>query len=216
DGNIKYLGRVDQQVKIRGFRIELGEIETTLCEHISVKEAVVIASKNNDELRLIAYFVSSEPLKPSAYELREFLRDRLPIYMIPAVFIALDELPLTPNGKLDRRNLPPPEISASTVADEFVAPRTTAEEEVANFFTQVLNLKQVSINKNFFEIGGDSLLATRLVSQLRKSLRIDLPLRALFENPTVAQLAIVIEAMLIVQMEEITESEAAQLLNRKI
>ncbi|BCQ27138.1 hypothetical protein NK8_53270 (plasmid) [Caballeronia sp. NK8] len=185
DGNIEFLGRNDHQVKIRGFRIELGEIEAQIASHAAVREAVVIArARQQDDQQLVAYVTAATEIDASA--LREHLAQRLPDYMVPSAFVVLDALPLTPNGKLDRRALPDPQWQS---LDEYVAPRTALEDTLAQCFASVLGLERVSVFDNFFALGGHSLLATQLVSRLREALAIELPLRALFDAPSVASLA---------------------------
>jgi amino acid adenylation domain-containing protein len=189
DGNIEFLGRIDDQVKIRGFRIELGEIEAVLVQHACVVEAVVIAREDTPTNRhIVAYIVSKQHI--TASELRTFLKEKLPNYMLPSAFVMLEKIPLTPNGKVDRRALPAPNIDLSSV----VSPRTPTEEMLANLWMEVLSLKQVGIHDNFFELGGHSLLATQVISRLRSLFRVDLPIRRLFEYPTVAELSQAIEA----------------------
>jgi acyl carrier protein len=190
DGNIKYLGRLDNQVKVHGFRIELGEIETVLLEHKEVREGVVIATgTTTSDKRLAAYIVAEQAQSPpSASELRAHLKKKLPDYMVPSAFIVLNEMPLTPSGKVDRRALPEPTQLRPRLESEFVAPRTPAEELLAEMWARVLKLERVGIHDNFFDLGGHSLLATQLISQVRKVFRIELPLRSLFEEPTVSGL----------------------------
>jgi hypothetical protein len=187
DGNIDFLGRNDFQVKIRGFRIELGEIEARLAEHAGVREAVVIAREDAPgDKRLVAYYTGSVA-GHGAEQLRAHLSGKLPEYMVPAAFVRLDSLPLTPNGKLDRKALPPPEGEAFTLRG-YEAPQTETEEVLANIFGDLLKLEQVGRHDNFFELGGHSLLATRAVSRIRQIFGLKLPLRVLFDAPTVAQL----------------------------
>jgi amino acid adenylation domain-containing protein len=189
DGNIEFLGRIDNQVKIRGFRIELGEIETAISQHPSVKEAVVIATENNTgNKQLVTYIVPQTEVAPSISDLRHFLKQKLPDYMIPAAFVMLDDLPLTPNGKVDRRALPEPELRPE-LSLTFVAPRTPIEEILASIWACVLGIEQVGVHDNFFELGGHSLLATQVISRVRDTMSVELPLRSLFEAPTVATLA---------------------------
>ncbi|MFB2837774.1 amino acid adenylation domain-containing protein, partial [Floridanema evergladense] len=177
DGNIEYLGRIDNQVKIRGFRIELGEIEAILGQYPQVKAAVVIVREDNlGDKRLVAYLVSDSEITPTTNELRQYLKALLPEYMVPSTFIFLETLPLTPNGKVDRRALPTPELN-NAPTENYVAPRTPIEEILSHLFSQVLKLNQIGINDNFFEIGGHSLLATQLISRIRTHLQIELPLR---------------------------------------
>ncbi len=229
DGNVEFLGRIDQQVKIRGFRIEPGEIEAVLEQHPAVREAVVLA-RNPDvgrgvaapgDTRLVAYIVPDQEQRTKPVlsevegnkeqrgeephsqfsilnsqflgELRQFIRDRLPDYMTPAAFVLLDALPVTPNGKIDRQALPAPDWSLRALAEDYVAPRTPVEETLAGVWAQVLGLPQVGIHDNFFEIGGHSLLATRLISRLREVFQVEVPLRTLFEAPTIAAQATQVE-----------------------
>ncbi len=185
DGSIEYLGRIDNQVKIRGFRLELGEIETVIARHPHIKDCVVIAQEDSPEdKRLVAYYLSTQGL--DSKQLRDFLKSRLPDYMIPVAWVELETFPLTPNGKCDRNSLPIPDFALTTTS--YIAPRTPQEEILANIWQEVLNVEQVGIDDNFFELGGHSLLATQVVSKIRQSLSIELPLRSLFEFPTVAEL----------------------------
>ncbi|HEU0079606.1 MAG TPA: amino acid adenylation domain-containing protein, partial [Longimicrobiaceae bacterium] len=186
-GEVEFLGRMDHQVKVRGFRVELGEIEAALRGHASVQDAVVLAREDAPgERRLVAYVVAAEGEEVSGADLRAHLTNRLPEYMVPGPVVVLEMLPLTPNGKVDRRALPAPEWSGEAV---YVAPRTPAEEMLAGILGEVLRLERVGIDENFFELGGHSLLATRVVSRVRQAFGVELPLRALFEAPTVAGLA---------------------------
>ncbi|BCL38241.1 non-ribosomal peptide synthetase [Nostoc sp. MS1] len=200
DGNIEYLGRIDLQVKIRGLRIELGEIETTLLQHPDVREAAVIAREDVPGNKyLVSYVVcgmSSESARTLSNNLRQFLRQKLPDYMIPSSFVFLDALPLTPNGKIDRRSLPAPDRNRYNQEQDFVSPRTTVEQVVTEIWQEVLKLPQISVHDNFFEIGGHSLLATQVISRIRGNYQLDIPLRSLFDAPTVASLAESIEAQL--------------------
>ncbi|WP_157696343.1 non-ribosomal peptide synthetase, partial [Caballeronia temeraria] len=187
DGNIEFLGRNDHQVKIRGFRIELGEIEAQIASHPAVREAVVIARARHEKTQdqqLVAYVTGTSDIDGGV--LREQLSERLPDYMVPSAFVVLDALPLTPNGKLDRRALPDPQWQDLAA---YVGPRTSLEASLAQCFADVLGLARVSVFDNFFALGGHSLLATQLVSRLREALSIEVPLRALFDAPTVASLA---------------------------
>ncbi|GAX39730.1 amino acid adenylation domain-containing protein [Tolypothrix sp. NIES-4075] len=194
DGNIEYLGRIDHQVKVRGFRIELGEIEALLSQHPTVQQAVVIAKEIADDKRLVAYIVLHAQSVPTITQLRDFLHQQLPEYMVPAYFVVLDSLPLTPNGKVDRRALPEP--SGQPESHNFVAPRTPTQEILAGIWASLLNVKRVGIYDNFFESGGHSLLATQLISRLQSAFAVDLPLRSLFEQPTVVALAECIDTTL--------------------
>jgi amino acid adenylation domain-containing protein len=193
NGNIEFLGRIDHQVKLRGFRIELGEIEATLAQTPGVSEAVVLAREDRpDEKRLVAYLIPQAGRSPTARELREALQSKLPDYMIPSAFVTLDAFPLTPNGKVDRRALPIPE-GRSSEAEGFIAPRTPTEEILAGIWANVLGVERISVNDSFFEMGGHSLLATQVISRVRQAFEVELPLRRLFESPTVAGLAECIE-----------------------
>ncbi len=192
-GEVEYLGRMDFQVKVRGFRIELGEIEAALLGHAGVREAVVLAREDAPgDRRIVAYVVPGGEVAPESAELRTQLGKRLPEYMIPSAFVVLDALPLTPNGKMDRRALPAPEFAA---VDGYVAPRTPVEEVVAGIWAEVLRLERVGAEEGFFELGGHSLLATQVVSRARQAFGVEVPLRALFEAPTVAALAGRIETL---------------------
>jgi surfactin family lipopeptide synthetase A len=200
DGNIEFLGRMDNQIKIRGFRVEPGEIEAALVKHPSVREAAVVAraeienpkSDIQNPKRLVAYVVFRESQVPAA-ELRDFLKSRLPDYMVPSAFVALAALPLTPNGKIDRRALPAPDPSRPELKNTFVAPRNALETTLAAIWTQVLGLERVGVHDNFFDLGGHSLLATQVISRVREARRVEVNLRTFFEKPTVAGIAEVIE-----------------------
>jgi amino acid adenylation domain-containing protein len=189
DGTIEFLGRVDHQVKIRGFRIELEEIETILAQHSAIKQCAVAARPDHQgEQRLVAYYVSwDEGLTPEA--LRQFLHQYLPNYMVPAAFVRLDALPLSTNGKLDRKMLPDPDASQIHRSTTFVLPRNAVEEELAQIWTKILKLERVGVHDNFFELGGHSLIAAQMIIQIRDRFQVDLPLRNLFETPTIAHLA---------------------------
>ena len=189
DGNIEYLGRTDYQVKIRGFRIELGEIERALAQHRSVRQAIVTVHESaSEERRLVSYVIAQPACSSAASDLRNFLREKLPEYMVPAAFVLLDRFPLMPNGKVDRRALPAPS-QARTELDNAVGFRTPTEELLADIWTQVLGVERVGIFDNFFDLGGHSLLATQVVSRIREAFQVEMPLRRLFETPTVAGLA---------------------------
>ena len=195
DGNIEYLGRSDHQVKIRGFRIELGEVEGALGQHPAVREAIVLAPEDGSgEKRLVAYVSAEGETRPSASELRGFLKDKLPEHMVPAVFVLLEAFPLTANGKVDRHALPTPDGQRPELDEAFVAGRTPTEELLAEIWAQVLGVERVGIYDNFFQLGGHSLLATQVVSRIRQAFRVEMPLRRLFEAPTVAGLAETIDA----------------------
>lgn len=197
-GALEFLGRLDHQVKLRGFRIEIGEIETMLIQHEAIHDAVVqLATYGPDDHRLVAYVVPNvdQDMAVSYTEqvlitqLHEHLHNRLPHYMIPGMFVILDELPLTANGKIDRRALPDPTRSTPDTTDPVEAPRNPTEELLANLWMQILKREQIGIHDNFFTLGGHSLLATQLAARIRDTFEVELPLRIIFETPTVATLA---------------------------
>jgi amino acid adenylation domain-containing protein len=198
DGSLEFLGRTDHQVKIRGFRIEMGEIEAVLAQHPEILQAAVLLRVDRPgDRRLVAYVVPRLPgglSGLSAADLRSHLKARLPDFMLPSSFVLLPELPLTPNGKVDRRALPAPELRQGE--EERVAPRTPAEELLVDLWAGLLGVEQVGIHENFFELGGHSLLATRVVSRVREVFGVEIPVRALFDSPTVAGLADLLAALL--------------------
>jgi acyl carrier protein len=192
DGNIEYLGRIDNQVKIRGFRIEPGEIEAALAQHPAISESVVVAREDEPgNKRLVAYLVCKHDSDISISELREFLKQSLPEYMLPAAYMRLDALPLTASGKVDRQGLPEP--AEARPEPGYQAPRNMIEEIVAGIWSDLLGLERVGSDDNFFELGGHSLLATQVISRLRQVLQVELPLHSLFKYPTVASLSSQIE-----------------------
>jgi amino acid adenylation domain-containing protein len=198
DGRIEFLGRKDQQVKVRGFRIELGEIETALKHHEDVREAVAVAwEPKPGEKRLAAYVVLDSRADVSIAELRAHLKDSLPEYMLPSAFIKLSELPLTASGKVNHRALPPPDRAAQESSGDYVAPRNQVEDAVAAIWAEVLGVERVGITDNFFDLGGHSLLATQLVSRLQDAFKVEVPLRRLFEYPTVESLGECIDKALL-------------------
>ncbi|MDJ0729380.1 MAG: amino acid adenylation domain-containing protein, partial [Crocosphaera sp.] len=207
NGELEYLGRIDHQVKIRGFRIELGEIEALLASHPQVWETVVLVREDTPgDKRLVAYLVPQPDItlkeagverqeaaaSVTIEEIRQFLKAKLPDYMVPNGFVILETLPLTANGKIDRRALPAPEFHNE---DKYVAPRTPIEEKLTNIWSQILQVEKVGINDNFFELGGHSLLVTQLVARIRDTFNIEIPLRDLFVAPTVNELAQSIEQL---------------------
>ena len=213
DGELEFMGRVDEQLKIRGFRIEPGEVESVLREHEQVAEAVVLGrQEESGEKRLVAYVVlkSDEPLSvPGAAELRLYLKERLPEYMVPAGFVYLAELPLNANGKLDRAALPAPEPSRP--ASEHVEPRTSLEKEVAVVCQQVLGVDRVGIYDNLFELGCNSIKATIIVSRLRETFNMKLPLHRFFDSPNLHDLTLAIAQT---HLEQLTVEESATVLSR--
>jgi len=195
-GDIQFLGRIDDQVKIRGYRIEPAEVEVVLRTHPSVHEAVVVARDDNGDLCLAAYVQADPKSPPTAEQLRAHLSKALPDYMIPAAFVVLGSLPLTPSGKLSRRSLPDPRLIPQQ-SDTTAPPRTPVEQALAAIWRDVLQIPSVGIHDNFFELGGHSLLATRVISRIRDEFGAELPVRRMFENPTIEELALlVIEAAL--------------------
>ena len=190
DGNIEYLGRFDHQVKIRGFRIELGEIEAVLASHAGIREVVVLAREDRTgDKRLVAYLVPAHKPEPATNELRDFLKERLPEYMVPSAFVMLDEFPLSPNGKIDRRALPMPEGVRSHSSAAFVKPQTELEQLLVNVWQEMLNIDKVGIHDNFFELGGHSLLAVQIHNKLQELLGLEVSVVEVFQYPTVHSLA---------------------------
>ena len=193
-GELEFIHRVDQQVKIRGFRIEPAEIEHVLGQHPGVTACAVNAVLDHGgEKSLAAYVVAAKDLKLEASELRSFLRAKLPEYMMPAAFVFIDELPLTDNGKIDRRALPALDRAALSPSKQYVAPRNATERALTEIWTRALHLERICVFDNFFEVGGNSLIATRVMSRVCSMLNVQLPLRALFESPTIAEFAQVVE-----------------------
>jgi acyl carrier protein len=191
DGNLEFLGRVDQQVKIRGFRIELAEIESVLRQHPQVRDAVVEVADSvaSTDLRLLAYVVNREDGAPSVPELRTFLLRRLPDYMVPTAFVILADLPRTPSGKVDRRALPVRETSSEELNVSYAAPRTEIERNIAAVWQELLGVERVGLNDNFFDLGGHSLLIVQVHDRLRDVMKINLSLVDLFRHPTINSLA---------------------------
>ena len=187
DGQLRYLGRADEQVKIRGYRIELGEVQAALAGLDGVEQAVVIAREDRPgDKRLVGYVTESLTGAVDPAEVRAALAERLPAYMVPAAVVVLDALPLTVNGKLDTRALPAPEYQD---ADRYRAPANAVEEILAGIYAQVLGLERVGVDDSFFDLGGDSLSAMRVIAAVNTGLDAGLAVRAVFEAPTVAQLA---------------------------
>jgi amino acid adenylation domain-containing protein len=188
NGEIEFLGRSDDQVKIRGFRIELGEIETCLSQYPGVAETVVVAWENNGSKSLAAYFVP-ERHAPTASQLRNFLKDQLPEYMVPSAFVKLESMPLNPNGKVDRRKLPVPQATDLDLEDKYVGPRDPFESRLVNIWETILSKSPVGVHDNFFELGGHSLLAVRLMHRIEQTFQKRLPISTLLHAPTVEALA---------------------------
>jgi surfactin family lipopeptide synthetase A len=189
DGNIEFLGRIDHQVKIRGFRIELGEIEAVLRQHAAINETVVVAREDTPgEKRVVAYFVATGNAAPTVAELRAFLREKLPEYMLPSVFVSLKTMPLTPNGKVNRQALPAPDQADLAPKTEFAAARDENEARLVRIWENVLNVRPIGIHDNFFELGGHSLIAVRLMNQVESAFGKTLPIATLLQASTIAQL----------------------------
>ncbi len=189
-GLLDFLGRIDHQVKIRGFRIETGEIEAVLGDHPAVREVVVAARLlGPGDKQLVAYVVPQSSPPPSTTELREYLSRKLPSYMVPGFFVMLDALPVNPNGKVDRQALPIPDGTRPELAQEFIAPRTRVEQELATLWKEILSLDRVGLDDDFFALGGHSLRALQMISRIRQHFRVDIPLRAFFSHPTLAGVA---------------------------
>jgi amino acid adenylation domain-containing protein len=214
DGDIEYLGRLDDQVKVRGFRIELGEIESALAQHPAIRDCVVISRDDTSgENKLVAYLVGNvngQPT-PSTTDLRDFLHDKLPEHMIPAAFIELYALPLTPNGKIDRRALPVPDQARPQLGKTLVAPRTPVEKELAAIWQELLGVAEVGIYDDFFELGGHSLLLTQLASWIRRDFQVEVPLRVLFDTPTIIEMT---KAILARQVEQENKTDLANMLDQ--
>ncbi len=190
DGNVEYLGRSDFQVKVRGLRIELGEIEAVLDRHAAVRQCVVVARETTGDKVLVAYVERQQTeLAPAVSDLRAYLSEHLPAYMVPSIFVVVDKLPLSPNGKIDRKALPPLDQGRIEGAGEFVAPRDPLEQMLAQIWSKILNVRSIGIHDNFFDLGGHSLLVIRAVSRIRDVFDVELPPSTLFANSTVAGLA---------------------------
>jgi len=196
NGSLEYRGRHDHQTKIRGYRIEPGEIEAVLRQHEGVKDALVLAREDDPGLkRLVAYIVTREEAELTGSMLRGFLKPKLPEYMLPSIFVFLPHLPLNSNGKVDRQALPKPDRSRSDFKGDLVGPRTPTEESMASIWAEILKLDRISVHENFFELGGHSLLATQVISHIADTLHVNIPLRRLFELPTIAELCMEVERL---------------------
>jgi len=216
-------------VKIRSFRVDIGEVEAVLAVHPQVKEVTVIAMKDQgDDTKLVAYFVANTQPPPTTTSLGNFLKEKLPDYMIPASFVALDKLPLLSTGKVDRRALPKPGNKRPDLNTPFVAPRTPIEDEVSKLWANILSLDHVGIHDNFFDLGGHSLVATRLISKVVEQFKLTIPLQSLFQSPTVAEMTTVIIEyqgkqlseselqIVLAEVESLTDEEALRLLGESI
>jgi amino acid adenylation domain-containing protein len=211
-GELEFLGRTDRQVKVRGFRIELGEVEAALCEHPDVREVAVLAREDvPGDRRLVAYVSLHAGREAAISGLRAFLKERLPDHMVPTAFVALEALPLNSSGKVDRRALPAPDASRPELAADFVAPGTPAEEGVAAIWCEVLGIERVGIHDDFYELGGQSLLLPQVMQRLRRDFQVEVPLRNLVEQTTVADLALTVEELMIEQIRrELALAEAEE------
>lgn len=193
DGNIEFLGRIDHQVKIRGFRIELGEIETVLRQHPGINETVVVAREDTPgDKRVVAYFVASRDAAPTTAELRSFMKEKLPEYMLPAVFVTLQKMPLTPNGKVDRRALPAPDQANLASTGTFAAPKDRIESQLIKIWEAILSVRPIGVRDNYFELGGHSLLAVKLMNRIEEAFGKNLPIATLLQAPTIEQLAVIL------------------------
>ncbi|MGB8953893.1 MAG: non-ribosomal peptide synthetase, partial [Tumebacillaceae bacterium] len=212
NGDLEFLGRVDHQVKIRGYRIELGEIEAACQSHPAVRQAFAIAHEEQPGVKhVVVYLVPHEGSEAATgAELREFAQERLPHFMVPSAIIWVDDLPLNTNGKVDRKRLPAPSFQSHVV--EYVAPRDAVEEVIAEIFAETLHVEKVGVYDNFYDLGGQSFLAIKIMSRLQAHLQMSLPLRLLFEAPTVAGLAKRVTQMFMEEMELLTDEEAEQML----
>ena len=198
DGQIAFMGRIDQQIKIRGYRIEPDEIVAALNSHPAMQTSVVVARQERaGEKRLVAYLVLDREISMPLTSLLQTIRNRLPDYMIPASFVRLEALPLTPNGKVDRAALPTPDATNTLQEESFIAPRTPTEEKIAATVAALLHVERVGIDDNFFLLGGHSMLGAQLIAWITETFGLELPLRTLFDAPTIRQLAAEIEQRLI-------------------
>jgi len=227
DGNIEFLGREDFRIKIRGYRIEAGEIEAALNQHPAVRSCVVTAfGEDIRQKRLVAYVIPQQNAAPETCELRQFLSQKLPEYMLPSAFVMLEALPLSANGKVDHKALPAPD--AAFLPKTFVAPNTPVEKVLAGIWAEILGVEKISIHDNFFiDLGGHSLLATQIISAVRDTFGVDVPMRSFFESPTASeQAAALVEnpaqrenventAQLLLSLAELSDEEVEQMLAEK-
>jgi len=228
DGVVEFFRRSDDQIKVRGFRVEPGEIETALGWHSGVRQVVVL---NRQDLpgdnRLVAYIVPRDEHPPATSELRSFAKEKLPAFMVPSSFVVLESLPMTPGGKVDRQALPAPVLERVDLENSYVLPRTPVEQELADMWQQVLGVEKVGVHDNFFDLGGHSLLATQLVSRVRNAFHVEVPLKDLFDAPTVADIAVRIAqdlaggedgeevAKMLGELEGLSDDEIQELLSIK-
>ena len=225
DGCLIHLGRKDFQVKIRGYKVILGEVEAALCDLDEITEAVVVNREDGrGNNRLVAYVTAAVQPAPTISEIRRALSQKLLDYMLPQTFVILDQMPVLPNGKVDRQALPALASARPALNNDYSAPRTAVETTLVRIWSGVLGLDQVGVNDNFLELGGDSLLAGQVISRVISAFRVELPLRSLFESPTVAEMALVVtqnQAMqakpedierMLAELEALSDTEARQLL----
>jgi len=213
DGDIEYLGRIDNQVKLRGHRIELGEIESALARHPAVRECVVLAREDTPGDKRLAAYVVAEPDQAgvTAGDLRDFLKARLPGYMVPAAFVPLDTLPLNGNGKVDRKALPVPELNRAELNELSASPCTPTETALAEIWRDVLRIERVGVRENFFELGGHSLLMTQVILRVRDAFQAELSMRTFFESPTIAELSVAIEELLAEEISQLSDEQVQRL-----
>ncbi|PYT21859.1 MAG: non-ribosomal peptide synthetase, partial [Acidobacteria bacterium] len=211
DGNIAFLGRVDDQIKIRGYRIEPNEIVSALDQHSDVRESLVVAREDGQgDKRLVAYVVLTPDSRTSAAALRDSLRQHLPEYMLPAAFVRLDAFPLTPHGKIDRAALPEPTVENTLGNDSVEAPVSPVEERLTGILKTLLSVEQVGVDDNFFQMGGHSLLGAQVIAHVRDAFGVEVSLRSLFDHPTVREMCAEIELLIFAKLEAIGGSEAAR------
>jgi acyl carrier protein len=221
DGNIEFLGRIDNQVKLRGFRIELGEIEAVLSQHPGVREVVVLAREDEpNNKQLVAYVVAHPEEAIALNELQRLLKEKLPDYMVPSAFVMLEGLPLLPNGKVDLLSLPAPNLTRSNLEAAYQAPRTEIERTIATIWQEVLHVEEVGIHDNFFELGGHSLLLVQVHSKLQNIFQRIFPLVGMFQYPTISYLAEYLsqeqsEQLSVPQHSQRPESRTASIKRRK-
>ena len=202
NGKLEFLNRVDSQVKIRGFRIELGEIESALAQYQTIRDNVVIVREDSPgDKRLIAYIITEENQETDTSELRQFLKTRLPDYMVPSGFVFISQFPLTPNGKIDRKALPAPGDTEQDSAKVFIEPQTETEKKLAAIWCNALKIKRIGIDDNFFELGGNSLVAAMLISSINSNFGVRMALRTIFEKQTLLEIASEIEKHVITDGE---------------
>jgi acyl carrier protein len=197
DGNIDFVGRIDQQVKIRGFRVELGEIESVLGSHEAIQQAIVLAfSHQSGGKYLAAYIILNHGHPTDGNIFRKYLKQKLPEFMIPGRFVFLDSFPMTPSGKIDRLRFPKPELTRPELNNQIVRPRTPTEKTLLKIWTEVLGINEIGVYDNFFELGGHSLMVTQVVSRVNQRYPMSLSIRNIFDSPTIADLAIIIEGQI--------------------